>query len=400
MNSQFLNKLIYLLIPLFCFADLFGLETIVQGKIDGFDKKIIQVGYYEDYITYSEKWLSMDSIENGKFRLSFQIPTTRHILLKVEDKTTTLFAEEGQVYNIILEYDQEVNNGRIHDKTLNLSFPFPKGEDINFRIKKFNDSYGDFIKENQDLFKSKNAGNKIEEYIKSWESSLSNEKEYVSSYIRYSLVGLEIINRSPREKLKKDYFIDQAIQYLQKEYMNLFIQLYSKDFELLTYTKKGTEILKAIMIEKSLKKTKKLISEIKGFHDPAFAELYLIYGLFETYYKKTVNQKESLNLLKQIANLGENENNQLIANNVINLLQSNDNQIAPPFKLENTDNKDIHLSSFRGKIVYLNFWANWSIPSIRELKVIQKLHEKYRNKIEFISINIDEDKTFYNGKKK
>ncbi|NCP46610.1 MAG: TlpA family protein disulfide reductase, partial [Flavobacteriales bacterium] len=41
----------------------------------------------------------------------------------------------------------------------------------------------------------------------------------------------------------------------------------------------------------------------------------------------------------------------------------------------------------------INFWATWSIPSQKEMKIMEVLHKKYNSKIEFVSICTDNDKS-------
>ena len=66
---------------------------------------------------------------------------------------------------------------------------------------------------------------------------------------------------------------------------------------------------------------------------------------------------------------------------------------APTFKLPTIDGEEITLTDFMGKYVYINFWASWSIPSLREMKIMETLHKQYKNKVAFISICTDNDKS-------
>ncbi|MBN1132607.1 MAG: TlpA family protein disulfide reductase [Bacteroidales bacterium] len=51
-------------------------------------------------------------------------------------------------------------------------------------------------------------------------------------------------------------------------------------------------------------------------------------------------------------------------------------------KLEN----QISLSDFSGEVIFLNFWATWCPPCIAELPEIQKLYNKYGNRVTFLLV--------------
>src|SRR5262249_1716850 len=44
---------------------------------------------------------------------------------------------------------------------------------------------------------------------------------------------------------------------------------------------------------------------------------------------------------------------------------------APDFHLQSLDGQTVRLSDFRGRIVFLNFWATWCEPGRRELPAFQ-----------------------------
>lgn len=53
----------------------------------------------------------------------------------------------------------------------------------------------------------------------------------------------------------------------------------------------------------------------------------------------------------------------------------------------------VHLSAFKGDVIFLNFWATWCPPCIAEMPNIQALYEQYKQKadIEFVMVSLDED---------
>jgi len=67
---------------------------------------------------------------------------------------------------------------------------------------------------------------------------------------------------------------------------------------------------------------------------------------------------------------------------------------APNFKLPRLERSgDIQLKSYRGKVVYVDFWASWCGPCRLSLPELNKLRKQYRKKgFEVIAINLDEDK--------
>lgn len=68
-------------------------------------------------------------------------------------------------------------------------------------------------------------------------------------------------------------------------------------------------------------------------------------------------------------------------------------QPAPKFTLEGFDGKTYSLDDFKGKLVYLDFWATWCGPCRREIPHLKQLKEEYKGKpIAFIAISVDDDK--------
>lgn len=66
---------------------------------------------------------------------------------------------------------------------------------------------------------------------------------------------------------------------------------------------------------------------------------------------------------------------------------------APDVKFENTKGDIIKLSDFRGKYTYIDLWATWCGPCIKEIPSLQKLEKEYHNKnIQFVSVSFDKKK--------
>ncbi|HEX8027206.1 MAG TPA: TlpA disulfide reductase family protein [Vicinamibacterales bacterium] len=60
------------------------------------------------------------------------------------------------------------------------------------------------------------------------------------------------------------------------------------------------------------------------------------------------------------------------------------------FKLKDLEGKDVALSSFKGKVVLLNFWATWCGPCKAEIPGFVELQEKYRDKLTIVGYSVDD----------
>lgn len=64
------------------------------------------------------------------------------------------------------------------------------------------------------------------------------------------------------------------------------------------------------------------------------------------------------------------------------------NNQAPSFKLDNLEGQAISLTSYRGKPVFINFWASWCPPCQAETPDLIDLYKKYHEKVGFVGINV------------
>lgn len=70
---------------------------------------------------------------------------------------------------------------------------------------------------------------------------------------------------------------------------------------------------------------------------------------------------------------------------------------APRFslqKLTTTADKQITegIQNYRGKLIYLDFWASWCGPCRQSLPILEKLRNQYKSKgFEVVAINVDEN---------
>lgn len=66
---------------------------------------------------------------------------------------------------------------------------------------------------------------------------------------------------------------------------------------------------------------------------------------------------------------------------------------APELILPMPNDKDLALSSLRGKVVLIDFWASWCGPCRKELPNVKRAYEKYKSKgFEILGVSLDKDR--------
>jgi peroxiredoxin len=63
---------------------------------------------------------------------------------------------------------------------------------------------------------------------------------------------------------------------------------------------------------------------------------------------------------------------------------------APNFYLDGLEGKRLELRNFKGKIIFLNFWATWCGPCKEEMPSIERLYQTFKDKdFIFMTISVD-----------
>jgi peroxiredoxin len=67
-------------------------------------------------------------------------------------------------------------------------------------------------------------------------------------------------------------------------------------------------------------------------------------------------------------------------------------QPAKPFEVATPDSGPLRLADFKGKVVFVNFWATWCPPCKEEMPAMERLYRKYRERgLAVLAISLDSD---------
>jgi len=72
------------------------------------------------------------------------------------------------------------------------------------------------------------------------------------------------------------------------------------------------------------------------------------------------------------------------------LIKPNPVQVAKEFRVVTPDNQQLNLSEFKGKVIFLNFWATWCKPCEEEMPSMERLHQRFKDR-GLVVLGISED---------
>jgi len=66
------------------------------------------------------------------------------------------------------------------------------------------------------------------------------------------------------------------------------------------------------------------------------------------------------------------------------------NKALPSLSLEDLNGKKVDLKSFKGKVIFLNFWATWCGPCKEEMPSMETLYRQFKDRnFVFLTISVD-----------
>lgn len=73
----------------------------------------------------------------------------------------------------------------------------------------------------------------------------------------------------------------------------------------------------------------------------------------------------------------------------------------PNIKFKDAQGQEVSLQAFKGKYIYIDLWASWCVPCIKEVPYLKELEKTFAEKnIAFVSISLDENKEAWKNKMK
>ena len=253
-------------------------------------------------------------------------------------------------------------------------------------------------------------GDNIEVYFdtKEFDETMTYKNSHESSFLAYKLISAE-----ERDFYGKSLYLADKVSYeleLENYKTNLMQRL--NRFEN-GYFKSTEEKSINASVERYLKRKESFSDRTEEellylWETSKLSKEYNFYGLLSTLnraefdenlieYEKKMNS--ALEPLKKLNNYEKEQDKitKIVASwrerkdDYDNMPKDGDMSID--FSYPNISSEMISLSSFRGRLVYIDVWATWCGPCIAEIPSLERLQKDYKSKdIVFLSVSVDTDK--------
>ncbi|NQY66242.1 MAG: TlpA family protein disulfide reductase [Flavobacteriales bacterium] len=371
-------------------------NVTIKGKAESYKGQFISIVQKKDYISGLEEISSKSLIdENGNFEVAFDTEHTIKCALRIGSVNANIYISPDRTYIVSFPETPKTTPKTLSNSAfVSLLIDNGTDDDLNSLISDFNIFRDDFIDDNYGLF-MRGAYRILKTKVDSFKIN-ANEKfggkgnAYFKVYLKYSIGEIEIARGKSKQDLYDEYVKPHAISFYNNQYMNFFSQYYGKRMGSIALY--NSNFVDAINIDESLEKINEVLAGELGYNTPKLREAAILFGLFENRNSPVLLKNGILKILNQIADHGLSETHKEIARNIIIGIKKN--MVGSPahaFDLLDENGNMVSLSDFKGKYVYIDFWATWCVPCLREMKMMKSLEEKYGDRIEFISISIDKD---------
>lgn len=386
-----MKKLLAFILFLIQFS-VFAQKVKISGVAQSFPLTEVWLLKKADFISRKEqKVVETKSDNKGNFEFEFDIEKTTQYIIRINEYNVYLYAEANKNYEVIFPKPGNAVPKTYGDNTfLEPQFKNLPANDLNFLISDFDKKYKSFLSEfNYEIVK-KDMARPMKVFKNRIEKIYGDVKnEYFSTYIDYSLAGLESIFLN-RKFLFDNYFKNKTIPYYNHEYFNFFDEHY-KDYIYEIFIKKRSKKIDDIINKRrDYEAVIKILKEDSLLTDDRFCELILLKSLKDLYYKPEFKKEAILNLLQILSYNSKFEEHKLMAKNIKDQLTSGEvGRIAPPFVLSDVEQKKYSLKELNKKPVYLFFFASWNVESQRELENLEQFSKKYGRSYQFVAVSLD-----------
>jgi thiol-disulfide isomerase/thioredoxin len=392
--------LLILILPLFMACSEKSENVVLTLTLENATFNKAEVNIIKDFIAYNRETRIAEADSNGVFTLELEIQHPQLIFITLGQIRTSVYLEKGGD----LQLFADMNNW-----DTSLTFTGDYANENNFLVLNSRALATDFNQNNtMNLYRSGTA-EEFQQYAKDMQSTsaellkdFGKKNKLSKDFTRFFLTDVtytyysNLLNFSPyynyfnqtEPELTEGYydFLKDALVFSDEsfnvrsfaDFLNVYHQYYIRT---------NKENIPADMDE--FEQSKWAVNEIytgkaRDFVMANIINAELNWGEFtkaETSYNEFRDSGADLALVEILRDAYESA------------LRVTPGNAAPAFTLTDINGNNVSLSDFEGKVVYLDFWASWCGPCMREVPHAKELKKRFEGQedLVFLYISVDED---------
>ena len=401
-NGMKKRILLFCLIFIQCLVSHGLKPVVIEGTASFALGGKIRFYLYSDLLLQQRQMIATADVnKDGFFRAEIPIEETCLLSLAYNTNYGSIYIEPEKKYTIELLVDEEmlpfIHAEMIGDGIKTKILPVDTTE-LNYKISRFDRYFNHFfalfgtnlITQPPDIYDS------LTQLLTSRFPYQPDAIDYFSVYVKYRMGYIDLLYyHKEKEKMYEKYLNSKYIFYNNTAYMDFFDQFF--DEYLYTGSRKVTKPMLYQSINEKCDYYKLLddLGKDPVLKNEVIREMALIKALGELYgMDKEFSQRNILVLLKQMSQVSKFKEHRMMAENLIHyLLDRKPGTTAPDFSLKDVHNSTVKLSDFKGKYVYLHFFASYCQDCIREMSSLKWVKETFKDNVQIISIMLDFEQT-------
>lgn len=374
----------------------FSQNITIKGKAHAshIGKEVV-LSDFTDYITYTKTKESIDTVDkDGYFELKLQSKNTKPVLIQIENLVGKLYVQPNFVYGISFPGKDSLNNNQAGtETTVNITVYGHDSAELNALIIDFNTGYNDLFLKSSDAYLSPAKINTMLDtfLVTSFERYKHISNPYFKNYLTYSFADFYSSTSRGKNLLYKQFIQNKPVLFSNYEYMQFINSYYQGYLKAYASAKNGGNIFSSINTYADYQDLKNQFKADKSILNDTLNELVLLKGLIEFYYSPDFDKQSVQSVIEQFSRDTKVPELQRIS---LNMLQSiyklQPGADAPDFTAVDKKGASVKLLDYKGKYIYLNFFSTQSESSLKEMNKIIDLKKKFGDKVNFISVCLDD----------
>lgn len=377
-------------------------EWTVFGRAGVGAGNIISLYQYEDYITYTEKKLAeVITGDSGKFSMTVEVNEISWMILRCENLHGFIFATPGKTSEVYFPArDPDVQISKEAHYEVPVSIWVTDSTDMNFLAADYNEKFNFFWGDSTSNKYMEFVAGQSAEVLDTFHNQMTRhyrwvKNPYFHTWLEYGFASMENATFQSEYRTAGRYLINKPIMYNNHEYMNFFNSFFEGFVYRWSMKKQGNGIYRAINIVADYDSAMVSLRHLPYMKNDTLRELVLLKSLVELYFNMSYDPRSIIAVAQQAGIASTIKEHREIARNIVQMFSKLQvGTMANHFTgINSKGDKFDPLEMYKGKYIYLFFYASWNVNSVNEMRYMAELQKKYGKTIQFVSVSLDEDTT-------